>query len=116
VRTVQRQPIGDAPKDNRERQNDEANAERSHNKTFASAGHGDREQVVGRQTGVHYRDLAGKNTRERSSGAFYLRIVCPLYHREPRSGSRIICDSHLLLAVTQSLTQQTHQYNAEVNG
>jgi hypothetical protein len=92
VRTIQRQSISDAPKDNRERQDDEANAERSHNKTFASAGHSDHEQVVGMQTGAPYRDLARRNTRERSGGAFYLRIVCPLSHREPRSGSRITCE------------------------
>ena len=88
MRTIQRQSISDAPKDNRERQNDEANAERPRNKTSASAGHGDREQAVGTQIGVRYRDLTRRNTQERSGGAFYLRIVCPLSHREPQPGSQ----------------------------
>ena len=58
----------------------------------ASAGRGYRKHFVSTQTRVPYRNLAARDTQERPGRAFYVRIVRPLSHREPRPDSEMICN------------------------
>jgi hypothetical protein len=67
----------------------------------ASTGRGYSKHSVSTQTKVRYRDLAGRNTQERPGRAFYVRIVRPLSHREPRPDSGIICNRNIVRAATK---------------
>lgn len=98
TQTIQRQSVPDAPQYDGEDQTDEAKGERSNNMPSASTGCGYRKHSVSTQTRIRYRDLAGRNTQERPGGEFYLRIVRPLSHREPRPDSVIICKMNIVRA------------------
>jgi hypothetical protein len=56
----------------------------------AGTGRGDRKHSIRTQTGERCRDLGIRYPREWRGRTLYLRIVRPLFHREPQPDSEII--------------------------